>query len=201
MERLLYEAAAKRVTLVRACRRICQAISPSVGLSTLPASLIFVGVRVDIDKVQSTMEVGPSADDIEAAHMFRTFWGSEAELRRFPVGPSPCCSHTYCSSVLLLSSSHMLLSRDVTSGSGDPDDRGPQDGKVAETVTWNVPDGKTHLVLDSLASYVLGRHLPAGSSVKGFADSLDEVLTQQVAGSDDDAGFRCNLFSLQQWLA
>lgn len=49
-------------------------------------SQVQVGILVDPEQVNRTVDRGPSAEEKEAAVTFRNFWGNKAELRRFKDG-------------------------------------------------------------------------------------------------------------------
>lgn len=69
-----------------------------------------------------------------------------------------------------------------------------QDGRIAEAVVWETPLGERHLILDSIVSFALRRHLPVGSSVDTFAGCLDAALIESGADpSGTEAAYRCTL--------
>ena len=58
----------------------------SMQPETSQQGYITVGVTVNPDRVASTVDHGPAAEDKAAAAAFRKFWGGKAELRRFKDG-------------------------------------------------------------------------------------------------------------------
>ena len=90
------------------CRRVYQALvtglgdrilllhlRPSGGSAWLPVGLkctpqpryrIRIGILVNPQNANRTVDRGPSAEDHQAATAFRKFWGEKAELRRFKDG-------------------------------------------------------------------------------------------------------------------
>ncbi|CAN0861852.1 Nucleolar protein 6 [Linum grandiflorum] len=57
------------------------------GLSTLDQEPLIVGVSVSsLEDAFRVLDIGPNADDKDAALKFRKFWGEKAELRRFKDG-------------------------------------------------------------------------------------------------------------------
>ena len=85
IERLISKAAGSRAVLVRAFRRKCRPVAPSLGLSSVQGTAIYLGIRVQPSLVLRAIDMGPPADDAAAAKDFLEFWGPKAELRRFPV--------------------------------------------------------------------------------------------------------------------
>ncbi|GAQ85560.1 U3 small nucleolar RNA-associated protein 22 [Klebsormidium nitens] len=88
IELLVAQGLGERALLVRARRR---GLEPSWQLEKgLPAAAegsVLVGVSLaEPDVAFRLADVGPSADDKEAAKKFRDFWGPKAELRRFRDG-------------------------------------------------------------------------------------------------------------------
>ncbi|PRW05744.1 nucleolar 6, partial [Chlorella sorokiniana] len=65
-----------------------------------------------------------------------------------------------------------------------------QDGAIAETVTWEDEEaggvGTRHHIVDSIVSYILLRHLPAGTRVTGQAGALDVALQRRHSSLDAD---------------
>lgn len=46
---------------------------------------MLLGVTLDPAAATRPVDMGPAAEDAAAAADFRAFWGTKAELRRFPV--------------------------------------------------------------------------------------------------------------------
>ena len=68
-----------------------------------------------------------------------------------------------------------------------------QDGRIAEVVVWEAPAGERHLILDSLVSFALRRHLPMGTAIDTYAGCLDSVLIEEGADlSDTESAYRCS---------
>jgi len=123
--------------------------------------------------------MGPPADDLAAAKAFQEFWGPKAELRRFPVSENYLPLNTE-----LINAVYMALGLRYRIDL--------QDGRIAEAIVWEVPAGERHLILDSLVSYVLRRHLPMGTAIVTFAGCLDSVLAEDGAElSDTESAYRC----------
>ncbi|MCO5585783.1 hypothetical protein L7F22_039719 [Adiantum nelumboides] len=86
--RILSQGLGNRACLLRVYGRV----PPSnwdlkEGMDMIRKLPIFVGVMVsDMEMANRMVDIGPSADNIEEAGKFRTFWGEKAELRRFKDG-------------------------------------------------------------------------------------------------------------------
>jgi U3 small nucleolar RNA-associated protein 22 len=63
-----------------------------------------------------------------------------------------------------------------------------QDGRICEVVAWEVPPDCRHTIPDLAVTYLLGRHLPPGTTVNGCAGVFDQVLQPQRGVSDIAAG-------------
>lgn len=62
-----------------------------------------------------------------------------------------------------------------------------QDGRIAEAVVWEEGGpAERHLIPDRIVSYILQRHLPAGSSVACFAGALDAALRRKHSTPEAD---------------
>ncbi|KAL3158789.1 hypothetical protein ABBQ32_011516 [Trebouxia sp. C0010 RCD-2024] len=86
LEALMKQALGPRATLVHAHRRQPLASAPKKGGLKPPQGDILVGVNVDSAAALQLRDMGPPADDVQAAAKFRQFWGEKAELRRFQDG-------------------------------------------------------------------------------------------------------------------
>jgi U3 small nucleolar RNA-associated protein 22 len=59
-----------------------------------------------------------------------------------------------------------------------------QDGRICETVAWEVGPSQRYTIPDLIVGHVVGRHMP-GASCQGFASTLDWAL-QTVKATPDD---------------
>lgn len=60
-----------------------------------------------------------------------------------------------------------------------------KDGRVAESVVWEVRPSERHHIPDLVVAYALTRHLPSGAAVKGAASLLDAVIHSAAAATTD----------------
>ncbi|GAB4820593.1 hypothetical protein N2152v2_007639 [Parachlorella kessleri] len=60
-----------------------------------------------------------------------------------------------------------------------------QDGAICEAVVWECGPAERHLIPDRVVRYALQRHLPAGTTVAGFAGALDRALQRSKRVSPD----------------
>ena len=69
-----------------------------------------------------------------------------------------------------------------------------QDGAITEAVMWEGGGAaERHLVIDQIVTYILQRHLPAGTSVACHAGALDAALRRKHSSPEGDlqAGRMC----------
>ncbi|DBB01879.1 TPA: hypothetical protein ACH3X1_000480 [Trebouxia sp. C0004] len=83
---IVKQALGPRAVLVRVHQRRHSMSSPKKVGITPPGNTILVGVQVDPAAALQIRDMGPPADDVQAAAKFRQFWGDKAELRRFQDG-------------------------------------------------------------------------------------------------------------------
>lgn len=86
VESIVKQALGPRATLVHAHRRQPHVATPKKGGVAAPQGPILVGVQADPTAAMQLRDIGPPADDVQAAAKFRQFWGDKAELRRFQDG-------------------------------------------------------------------------------------------------------------------
>ena len=62
-----------------------------------------------------------------------------------------------------------------------------QDGAITEAVMWEGGGAaERHLVIDQIVTYILQRHLPAGTSVACHAGALDAALRRKHSSPEGD---------------
>ncbi|EDV20361.1 uncharacterized protein TRIADDRAFT_32058, partial [Trichoplax adhaerens] len=59
---------------------------PITKMPPAESETVTIGLSLDTEQYSSIVEMGPSAEDSQAAELFRKFWGEKSELRRFKDG-------------------------------------------------------------------------------------------------------------------
>eukprot|EP00697_Spironema_sp_BW2_P003687 gnl/Spiro4/14898_TR8029_c0_g1_i1.p1 gnl/Spiro4/14898_TR8029_c0_g1~~gnl/Spiro4/14898_TR8029_c0_g1_i1.p1 ORF type:complete len:1127 (-),score=361.05 gnl/Spiro4/14898_TR8029_c0_g1_i1:130-3333(-) len=77
-----------RCVCVRGCAPPCGpwALTARLPMLTMSASACTVGLLLHADRAPRVHDMGPPADDRDAARKFRDLWGPAAQVRRFPDG-------------------------------------------------------------------------------------------------------------------